>query len=144
MCASVLMLSLRTHLSLVTEPQTEIEYQPIGEVKPNESNESSVFEVSSQPLPSEPEHPQVVRPEQVTKIDPSQSIVPTPVSYQLPPVQPVSGRPTGNETEPLAPPLVEPGYPSNKSNSFASSLTEIHAFGLLLFKFRRFKLHNPI
>ena len=98
-------------LSLVTEPQTEIEYQPIGEVRPSESNGSSVLEVSSQPLPSEPEHPQVVTPEQVTKVDPSQSIVPTPVSHQLPPIQPVSSRPTGNETEPLPSPLVEPGYP---------------------------------
>ena len=108
------MLSLRTRLSLVTEPQTEIEYQPIGEVKPNESNASSVLEVSSQPLPSEPQHPQVVTPEQVTKVDPSQNIVPTPVSHQLPPVQPVGSRPTGNETEPLPSPLVEPGYPYNK------------------------------
>ena len=105
--------------SPATEPQTEIEYQPIGEVQPNESNASSVLEVSSQPLPLEPEHPQVVTPEhpqvvtpeQVTKIDPSQSILPTPVSYQLPPVQPAGSRITGNETEPLPPPLVEPGYP---------------------------------
>ena len=108
------MLSLRTRLSLVTEPQTEIEYQPIGEVKPNESNASSVLEVSSQPLTSEPQHPQVVTPEQVTKVDPSQNIVPTPVSHQLPPVQPVGSRPTGNETEPLPSPLVEPGCPYNK------------------------------
>lgn len=69
-----------------------------------------MLEVSSQPLPLEPEHPQVVTPEQVTKIDPSQSIVPTPVSHQLPPIQPVRSRPTGNETEPLPPTLVEPGY----------------------------------
>ena len=105
------MLSLQTNISLVTEPQTEIEYQPIGEITPNESNTSSVLEISSQPLPSEPQHPQVVAPEQVTQIDPSQSSLPTPVSHQLPPVQPVSGRPTGNETEPIPPPLVEPGYP---------------------------------
>ncbi len=93
---------------LVTEPQTEIEYQPIGEVKPNESNESSVVEVSTQPLPAEPQHPQVVNPEQAV-IRPSQSTAPAPVTAQLPQVQPVSGKETGNETEPLPPPLVEPG-----------------------------------
>lgn len=101
-------LSFRIHLSLVTEPQTEIEYQPIGEVKPNESNESSVLEVSTQPLPAEPQHPQVVSAEQVV-IQPSQSTVSAPVSFQLPQVQRVGGKAAGNETEPLPPPLVEPG-----------------------------------
>lgn len=95
-------------MSLVTDsPPTEIEYQPIGEVKPNESNEALISEVSTKPLPVEPENPQVVSPEQVTKIDPSQS-TPVPVSSQLPQGQPVGAKP-GSETEFLPPPLVEPG-----------------------------------
>lgn len=104
-------------MSLDTAPQTEIEYQPIGEVKPNESNESSVVEVSTQPLPAEPQHPQVVSPEQEViqptpeqeVIQPTQSNVPAPVSSRLPQVQPVSGKATGNKAQALPPPLVEPG-----------------------------------
>ncbi|KAJ7381351.1 hypothetical protein OS493_001478 [Desmophyllum pertusum] len=98
-------------------PPTEIEYQPIGEIKPNESNESLISEVSTKPLPVEPENPQVVSPEQST---------PVPVSSQLPQGQPVGAKP-GSETEFLPPPLVEPEL-ANENMSRKISVERLRKF----------------
>ena len=83
----------------IVEPQTEIEYQPIGETKP--IDESS--EVTSSPLPVEPVHPQVVS---ESEQNPSQGGSSVPVPVQPPPTVAINK----NSTDPrITPPAVEPG-----------------------------------
>lgn len=83
----------------IVEPQTEIEYQPIGEIKP--IDESS--EVTSSPLPVEPVHPQVVS---ESEQNPSQGGSSVPVPVQPPPTVAINKNSTGPR---ITPPAVEPG-----------------------------------
>ncbi|XP_022796155.1 uncharacterized protein LOC111334626 [Stylophora pistillata] len=102
---------VKSDRQFMEEPRTEVEYQPIGEVERKEVNESSVSEVSSNPLPAEPKHAQVVSIEHVSNIDPSQTSMPASVSVHLPEVPTISGRPPGSEEEPVSPLALEPEPP---------------------------------
>lgn len=106
MCSSIHLLIHSSIYSLETEPQTEIEYQPI-EAKPITESQQ---EVSTRPLPPEPVNPQFVISGNQTPVNPPQNASSEPVLPQPPPpVKPVSGKPPGIKTGPFTPSAIEPG-----------------------------------